>query len=641
MGSRAQGKRQQIRLNKEKHMTTSRLIRAVAGVAISGLAVAGLSLAAVAPAGAAARSTVILQSAGEMTSLNSGTNDGNTTYNSVVGYLTGAGFTYYDNSPKLIRNTTFGTMSVTKNTPTDFRITYTVKPGRVWSDGTPITAVDLLLTHVLTSSKYSTEAGLGDPSKVTPSFDSVGYGGSYGDHIVGLPTLSADKMSITNRFDKPLPDWELLAPGPSPVHTLVLMADGKKKLGTVAESVAAKAKFLTAFTSKNTASLKKMGAIWTNDYNIRTVDETTNPLLLVSNGGFIVKSAVANSSMTLVRNTKYNSGPAMAKTNPINTILIKTITNDTAAVQALRNGDVDIYYNTNPTTSGKALLDGIRSVNVVNSLSGSYSHLGLRTGPANGETKPYTGVFAGTSQKAIDIRNAFLLALPREQMVETLIKPLSASAKTMDTHFAFSGSGEYTTITKSSGVAQYTTGTQAERTAKALALMKKYFPTASDTTSVADVKLLFASTSAVRVSLSKLIQAEAKKAGFAVDITGSTDLFNNLTNVAYDASMYGFGLTSISQSAATEIYKTDGGNNGWGWGTPELDTILKSLQGDYLTAAQVTAKRLAADKIVMANAYGLSLYQNVTIAASSKALYNVKPAPLSPNIVWNYWEWHF
>jgi len=622
-------------------MTTSRLIRAVAGVAISGLTVAGLSLAAVAPAGAAARSTVILQSAGEITSLNSSTNDGNTTYNGVVSYLTGAGFTYYDNSPKLVRNTTFGTMAVTKNTPTDFRITYTVKPGRVWSDGTPITAVDLLLTHVLTSSKYSTEAGLGDPAKVTPAFDSVGYGGAYGDHIVGLPTLSADKMSITNRFDKPLPDWELLAPGPSPVHALQLMADGKKGLQSASVNTAAKAKFLTAFTSKNTANLKKMGNIWTNSYNIRTVDSSTNPLLLISNGGFIVKSAIANSSMTLVRNTKYNSGPAMATTNPIKTVLIKTITNDTAAVQALRNGDIDIYYNTNPTTSGKALLDGIRSVNVVNSLSGSYSHLGLRTGPANGETKPYTGVFAGSSQKAIDMRNAFLLALPREQMVETLIKPLSASAKTMDTHFAFAGSAEYNTITKSSGVSQYTTGTQADRTAKALALVKKHYPTASATTSVADVNLLFASTSAVRVSLATLIAAEAKKAGFDVKIDGSTDLFNNLTNVAYDASMYGFGLTSISQSAATEIYKTDGGNNGWGWGTPALDAILKSLQGDYLTAAQVTAKRLAADKIVMDNAYGLSLYQNVTIAASSKALANVKPAPLSPNIVWNYWQWHF
>ena len=109
----------------------------------------------------------------------------------------------------------------------------------------------------------------------------------------------------------------------------------------------------------------------------------------------------------------------------------------------------------------------------------------------------------------------------------------------------------------------------------------------------------------------------------------------------FDATLFAYGLTSISQSNATEVYKTDGGNNVWGWGTPALDTILKGLQSKYLTAAQVDAERLKADKIIYANAYGLPLYQNVSISAWSKALKGIKPAPLSPNLVWNYWEWSF
>ncbi len=227
-------------------MKTNRITRAVGIVAASALTVAGLSAVAIAPAGAANRSTVIIHSAGEITSLNSSTSDGNTLYNAIPAYLTGAGFTYYDNGPKLVRNTTFGTMAVTKNTPTDFRITYTVKPGRVWSDGTPITGVDLLLSHVISSNEYSKSAGLGDPSNgdTTPVFDSVGYGGAYGNNVVGLPTLSANKMAVTIRFGKPLPDWELLAPGPSPVHALSLLADGKKGLQSASGNNAAKAKFL-------------------------------------------------------------------------------------------------------------------------------------------------------------------------------------------------------------------------------------------------------------------------------------------------------------------------------------------------------------------------------------------------------------
>lgn len=624
-------------------MKANRITRAVGIVAASALTVAGLSAVAIAPAGAAARSTVILHSAGEITSLNSSTTEGNTAYNANVAALTGAGFIYYDNGPKLIRNTTFGTFAVTKNTPKDFRITYTVKPGRVWSDGTPINGVDLLLSHVLSSNEYSKSAGLGDPSNgdTTPAFDSVGYGGAYGNNVVGLPTLSSDKMSVTVRFGKPLPDWELLGPGPSPVHALQLIADGKKGLQSASVNAAAKAKFLSTFTSKNTANLKKLSNAWTNAYNVKTINSSTNALLLISNGGFIVKSAVADSTMTLVRNAKYNSAPAMKTKNPINTILFKTITNDTAAVAALRNGDIDLYQNANPTTASKALLDQIRSVNVESKVSGTYSHFGLRTSTANGETKPYTGVFAGNTEKAKDLRTAFLLALPREQILSTFIKPLKSDAKTMDTQFGFTGSPTHEFVRKSSGVSLYTTGTQEERTAKALALVKKHFPTASATTSVAEVKLWYANTSSLRVSTSQLIKAEAKKAGFDVDTTGVSDFPAKQKSSDFDATLYAFVLGSISQSAATEVYKTDGTSNVWGWGTPALDTILKGLQSNYLTASQVNSERLKADKIIMENAYGLPLYQNVSVTAWSKALQGIKPAPLSPTTVWNYWEWSY
>ena len=87
-------------------MKATRLVRSVAGVAATALTVAGLAAVAISPASAAARSTVILHSSGEITSLNSSTSAGNTTYNSNVGYLTGAGFTYYDNQTNLVRNTT-------------------------------------------------------------------------------------------------------------------------------------------------------------------------------------------------------------------------------------------------------------------------------------------------------------------------------------------------------------------------------------------------------------------------------------------------------------------------------------------------------------------------------------------------------
>ena len=605
---------------------------------------ASFSVGAIAPAQAEAKSTVILLSTADITSLNSGTSDGNTSYNAISGSLTGMGFSYYNSDTKLVMNTKFGTMKIVKQAEKDFQIEYTVTKGQVWSDGTPIDAVDLLLSHVVASNAYSTAAGLGDPSNtdVKPAFDSVSYGSTYGEHVVGVPKLSADKMSLTVKFDKPLPDWELLAPGPSPVHTLSLMADGKSGLQSAAVNKAAKAKFLKDFTSKNTARLKKMGEIWSTGYDVTSVDSSTNPLLLVSNGGFIVSKFTAGDSMTLVRNPKYSSGPAMATKNPIKTVVIKIIKDNTAAVQALRNGDIDIYYNTLPTATDRIALEALPNVSVVTKTGGNYSHLDLRVDSASGETDSYTGPFAGNGARAKDLRRAFLLAVPRGQLVDTLIKPVKADATTLDTQFTFQGTSQYNTIVAGSGVSEFTTGTQAERTAKALAIVQKYYPAASAANPLVKINFVHANTK-LRNALAALIKAEAQKAGFDVQDFASADLFGTKDNknAKYDVTMYGFGLNSVSQSNATEIYKSDGGNNVWGWNDSALDTILKSLQGDILTPKELEAKRLAADKIIISNFWGLPLYANPTIAAYNKALKGIDPAPIGANITWNFFKWSY
>ncbi|MEY4874303.1 MAG: hypothetical protein RJB41_1005 [Actinomycetota bacterium] len=622
-------------------MKAKRSLRVLVAVAFTA---ASFSVGAIAPAQAEVKSTVIMLSTADITSLNSGTSDGNTSYNAISGSLTGMGFLYYNSDTKLVMNTKFGTMKIAKQAEKDFQIEYTVAKGQVWSDGAPIDAVDLLLSHIVASNAYSAAAGLGDPSNtdVKPAFDSVSYGSTYGEHVVGVPKLSADKMSLTVKFDKPLPDWELLAPGPSPVHALSLMADGKKGLQSAAANKAAKASFLKDFTSKNTARLKKMGEIWSTGYDVTSVDSSTNPLLLISNGGFIVSKFTAGDSMTLVRNAKYSSGPAMAKKNPIKTVVIKIIKDNTAAVQALRNGDIDIYYNTLPTATDRIALEALPNVTVTTKTGGNYSHLDLRVDSASGETDSYTGPFAGNGARAKDLRRAFLLATPRGQMVDTLIKPVKADASTLDTQFTFQGTSQYNTIVAGSGVSEFTVGTQAERTAKALAIVQKYYPAASATNPLVKIKFVHANTK-LRNALAALIKAEATKAGFDVEDFASADLFGSgdNKNAKYDVTMYGFGLNSVSQSNSTEIYKSDGGNNVWGWNDSALDTILASLQGDILTPKELEAKRLAADKIIISNYWGLPLYANPTIAAFNKALKGIDPAPIGANITWNFFKWSY
>ena len=253
-------------------MKLNNVVRKVATVtSVAGLMVAGVFAV---PAAHAARSTVVIHETNAFTSLNTGTPDTNLTTNSDIAYMTGMGFNYYDDKKNLVANTVLGSYKVIKNKSNDFRVQWTVNPGRVWSDGTPIDARDMLLGHVLSSSAYSKAAGLGDPNdeKNPPAFNSLGYGGTYDSHIVGLPTISADGMSVTLQFDAPIPNWELYGPGISPAYTVLEIANGLKGLQSVADNNKAKDAVVKAIQSKDSATLKKMAKVWNEAYNITTIE---------------------------------------------------------------------------------------------------------------------------------------------------------------------------------------------------------------------------------------------------------------------------------------------------------------------------------------------------------------------------------
>lgn len=624
-------------------MKSARTLRsAVAMVVALGVAVAGF----LTPSSAATRSTVVIVSSNVFSSLNPSTQETNITINGDVAYLSGSGFIYYDNNRNLVENKVFGSFKIVKNTAKDFRVQYTVAPGRVWSDGTPITGVDLLLSHVLSSSDYSKRARLGDPASTEnpPAFDSIGYGGTYDENVVGDPVLSKDQMSVTIRYKAPLADWKVLGPGPSPVHALVHMVEGKKALQAAAANTAAKAKFATWFQKRDTANLKKMGAIWSTDYHIKTVNSSTNPLLLVGNGGFIVRSAVADQSITLAANPRYNSGPKLS--GGIKTVVFRFIGDGTAAAQALANKEIDIYQG-QPTADAVAQLKALPGVRVIGGVNACYEHIDLRVGGFPDSEDEYTGPFANSNNairnaRAKDLRTAFLLAFPRQQIVDTLVKPINSKAVVVNSVFTLPGEAAYNTIVKTSGVSKYSAGTQDQRTAQALALVKKHFPNASATNPGFKVRLLWGTPSNQRrASMAQLIIAAAAKAGIEVEAPGAADWGGRLsTDNSYDAQFFAWCPTSVSQTGTNANFQTGGGNNWLGFSNPEMDRILTSLQKP-MSQAQVTKAYAAAEKILINEALSLAIFQHPAATAHNATLKNVKPSPLSPNLVWNYWEWRY
>jgi len=76
-------------------------------------------------------------------SYNGQTSFGNATANNNITYLTLDGFNYYNNTPELVQNTSFGTYEMLSEDP--LTIKYTVNEDVTWSDGTPVDAADLML----------------------------------------------------------------------------------------------------------------------------------------------------------------------------------------------------------------------------------------------------------------------------------------------------------------------------------------------------------------------------------------------------------------------------------------------------------------------------------------------------------------
>jgi len=77
-----------------------------------------------------------------------------------------------------------------------------------------------------------------------------------------------------------------------------------------------------------------------------------------------------------------------------------------------------------------------------------------------------------------------------------------------------------------------------------------------------------------------------------------------------------------------------------GWSIPTLDKALRSLE-IVKSSAAVTRDIITAERIVNQNALTLAIFQHPAVTAYNSTLKNVKPAPLSPTLVWNYWEWTY
>ena len=593
------------------------------------------------PASAAKNGTVILHEPNPLTGFNSAVTGFNLVTNSTIGYLTSSGFGYYDSSRTWVPNTTFGSYKVTSNKATDFRVQYTVAPGRVWSDGTPITGIDLLSTHMIYSRDYAKAAGLGDwDAKDKMAFNAAGLSSStYSSYQIGDPIVSADKMSVTFKYKQKFPDWWLSVIGARPVHAWTLAAEGKTELQSVSANEAARDRWYTAYKAKDTDLLTKIGTIWSTAYNNPDVNAaTTNPLLWVGNGGFNVVSAIKGQSVTLKANPLYNSGPKVS--GDIKNIIQKFVADGNPVVQALGNGEVSLYSG-QQTADGVAALKKLAGVTTIGGLGGAYEHVDLRSGAYSGAGgSPYTGLFAGNGQKATDLRRAFLLCVPRQEIVEKLITPINSEipvlrSVTVPSH----EDAKYSKVIAANGSAYYV-GSQASLNKRSLSLVKKYQK--NPVKNPLKVNFLVPGNNARRAAQALLLKANLAKCGFDVNLDTQVSWSPKLRDSKYDATFFAWAATSTAQGSIRANWRSDGSNNYSGApSVPALDAVLDDVFGRPMSQTVLIQSFIKIEREIFGKGYTIPIFQFPSVTAYDNDLKGVKASSLSPTKEWNYWDWKY
>ena len=551
-------------------------------------------------------------------STNDMTMDGNAVANTIVDYMINDNFKYYDDELEL-HDGTLGTVEKVSDDP--LKVKYTFSDDANWSDGTPVDAVDLTLTWAARSQNFNTvddnrdsDGELKGNPDGTVYFDSSSVGAPL---IKDFPEISDDRKSVTFTYSKPFADWEtelgLSAYGAGvPAHIVA-----KNALGTT-DAEAGKVAILDAIESNDEAALSKVSDFWNTGFDFTSMPE--NEDLLVHNGPYEITDFEEGQYLSLSRDEDY-TGPIEPK---VDRVTIRYNGDPMAMVQAIENGEVDV---TQPQSTADVLTaaEQVEGVEILKGEDATFEHVDL-TFDNNGPFDPAT--YDGDEGDALKVRQAFLKTLPRQEIVDRLIKPLNEDAEVRDSFNQAPDSPLYDSIVETSGISTYD-DVDIDGAKKLLDEAGAETPT---------VRFLYDNTNSRRSQLFQLIKESAEKAGFTVEDSGDVNWGTRLGDGTYDASLFGWALSSTAVTESDSYYRKGALNNYSGYDNPDLtktlDTMLVTIDPDQQAELAGEIEEQLVD-----DAFGLPLFQHPSLTVYGDKVSNVSTTSVDPSMFWNFWEW--
>ncbi len=556
------------------------------------------------------------------------TSTGNATTNANVLYLTNPLFNYYDGDLNLVKNESVGDYEVVSEDP--FTVEYTIADGLTWSDGVPVDAADVLLWWGSQNDKFD---------NVEPEYDDEGNisnqdeidAGVYFDGtsaainlIEETPEISEDGKTITFVYTQPRSDWEVtIQPSPMAAHALAGIALGVETGEGDDAGQEGKQRVIDAFANNVTEDLSALAKSWNEDFNFTSLP--SDERLYLAYGPYVMTDFVENQYLTLTARDDIDWEPAPK----VESITIRYTEDPLASVLSLQNGEVDLIQ---PQSSVDVIetLEGIDGIEYTTQEEGTYEHVDVifnNGGPFDPAS------YGGDEETARLVRQAFLLTIPRQEILEKLIIPLNPEATLRNSHTTVPGAPNYDEVVENNG-SDFYTGTDEENRAKAADLLEQ-----AGVETPVDVRFLYGASNVRRANEYELIKAAGEEVGFNVIDEGDDAWGGRLTQTdTYDASLFGWQSTNTFALNSEANFITGGLNNFGGYSDDTMDELWAEL-GPNTDPDKETELIIEIESMLNEAGFSIPIFQFPGVVAWRSALDGVSFIPLSPTIFWNYWEW--
>ena len=512
-----------------------------------------------------------------------------TTYNSAVVDRMFSSFWYFGTDGSIIPNKDFGTYEKTSDDP--LTVKYTISDDAKWSDGTPVTAGDFIVHWAANNDTVKAEGS------ETPLFDSISF--EQGKYIPEAPEGEADGKEFTVTYLEPYADWEILISTALPAHVVA------KEAGMSFEEL------VTAAKEKDVEALTPAAKFWNDGWDF-SPGELPDASLVPSMGPYKFKDGgwQAGQSITLEANPEYWGTPAATKE------LVLRFADPKTHVQALQNGDLDVI-EPQATVDTLQQLEGLgEDVNVQTGDQLTWEHVDFNRGEGS--------VFADSPE----LREAFALCLPRQQIVDNLIKPIYADAEVMNLREVFPFQDKYQEVVD----AAYPKEMDQPNIEKAKELVEK------SGVSKPKVRLGYQAGNQRRTETVALIKSSCDQAGFDIQDANSQVFFKEVMPAGdYDAALYAWAGSGQKASGAN-IYQSDGAQNQQSYNNPEVDAAWDKLATSLDEKEQLEQVKTI-EKLLWEDFQAIPLYAHPGLVGHKADVANVRSTAAQSGALWNVEQW--